>query len=206
MKQSGGGGVFKNTFYEAHVMSQVTHLGNDIYIGPTPSKKDDVLYLRNKLEISCIVDLTPIKLDQKWSYRDHLPAEDKYTKFIHVEFNMDTLSSVNGKTVVEKNQKEASRYVEFCEKIKSQIESFGAKKIFIHNQTGFKEEAIVGFTLLKLMYPDDAPENPCQWLTDKQYNMILSDSGETRELMLRIYKEIDRLKNGLSKFFKKIKK
>ena len=54
-------GVFKNTLYEAHVMSQVTHLGNDIYIGPIP-KKDDVLYLRNKLDISCIVDLTPIQL------------------------------------------------------------------------------------------------------------------------------------------------
>lgn len=204
---------------DKHIMSQVTELGKGIYIGPFPKLKDDIYYLSYKLGISCIVNLLPVKPEETWgdgvlrkvvlkseTYTQYM--DEKFLKFIHLEFDMEALGIVDGQKIVDKQANEARNYIKFCEKIKKQLEEkgCGAKKIFIHYQTGFKEEAIVGFMLLKSLYPDAAPKDPCQWLSDNEYNVILSDSGETRSLMIRIYKEMDKLSQGLTKyFFKKVK-
>jgi len=192
---------------DEHIMSHVVHLGKGVYIGPMPKLYDDVYYLKNKLGISCIVNLLPLKPEESWdgktpkseSYKKYFDTQ--YMKLIHHELNMDKLSHVFAQKIKDKQVEEARNFIKVGEKIKSLLEEQGAKKIFIHYQTGFKEEVIVGFILLKLLYPESAPGDPCTWITDNQYNMLLADSGDSRELMLRIYKEMDELKKGLTKFF-----
>jgi len=196
------------------VMSHIVFLEETIeekksglVIGPMPKQKCEIEYLKN-IGTECFVNLLPINNEQRTktgvlkseAYREYL-KDDIYIRKLHVPIDMESLSCVTGKTVDEKKTKQAKLYILFAENLIKSMKETGSKRFYIHCKTGFQEEVLVGFMLWKLMFPESAPANPCTWITEKEYTLLLNDAPDLKLLLLEIWNEIDKKRNGISKFF-----
>lgn len=171
-------------------MAWVVSLHERIHFGPAPGSKEDMEYLHDILHVNCIVNLRPLsnrktKADYdttEW-YRDIIKKQEWGTHVVRLEISSD--------------------YIRMAQHVLEFLNQSDGVVIYIHNVTGFVEEAFVALLLWKLSGLSKE-KDPSEWLEKNYYGKVLEDP-EQRKQLGDLWKEVQQLARMRGFFTKKSK-
>lgn len=188
-----------------------------LYIGPVPSSYAQLGYLVCETRVDYILNILPkldaIRIDYE-KHNDKLKAEQHPTaQLIQCAFD-PSVYKPQGRDQKQKLADMAAFYVKHAEKLWKLVEAHSLNEqqqqqhiFYLHSKTGDTDEVLIGFALayfmtfrLKSVATHFPKNDPCQWIVDHNYEHLLNDDNDAKELLRAMWDEVQRVARA-RKFF-----
>lgn len=160
-------------------------------LGRKPSGgKKNADYLTNEVGVQVIVNICPENVLYRLSYAESLGID-----VADCPFDAQAFIATGKNKVIDT----AVHYVNHAKVIVSRLKQMKAleKVIYLHGMSGDMEEALIGFPVYYLLYPEDAramsPDKPCEWIQANNYSHLLRDNVDKMELLRAIWEQVKRV-------------
>ncbi|MBX9636666.1 MAG: hypothetical protein K2Q45_03855 [Nitrosomonas sp.] len=169
---------------ERHVIAWLTVLIKDrLYVGPDIKQKEDILHMVKHLGVTHIINMKP--------HTDEVVEELKLNKAVCYARFFDAKTNVNPDIVricvpndmaTMKEPKQIVFYAQAAKQIADLLSEKRSNVLYVHNRSGFDEEALAAILAWQRFDKQSFPENIVAWLNEHLYEGLLK-SVEQKDLL-----------------------
>jgi hypothetical protein len=187
-----------------YVMPWVSELIPErLLVGPFPCSKEDIGYLGDTLHVSFVVNIREVTNE---TTRTGLNKASWYTCFFGKTKNPISDTRVPLPANVPKmNQKEQIKmYTGMASRISTLMNEHPGQAFYIHNQTGFDEEAFLAFMVWAMLDKKTVPKDLGGWLVENKYEQLVQDEHQRNALTAQIKVMVET--NAITSMFRPVKR
>lgn len=194
--------------------SWLTVMSNSLFLGPKPSRLDDLRYLTEVMGVTIIVNLMGSEKLGRMSYVSKIqkyhelyPALDRLA-LVDCPLEIDNYQP-KGRLKTHQNDNLALFYARHAKTVKAALVQYPQDNsvIYIHGRDGLSDEVYVAFAYWRLTAKAaDHDFSPLEWIRDYEYEMLLNDEPENLALLKLVWDKAGGLNESSAYFEPKTKK
>ena len=178
------------------VMGWIAELTPHLLVGPCPRSSDDIGYLIRNKRVDQFIIVSP-KAESRDAYQGFFTdAAGREPILPHPRidrFPFDIAEYVSkGRLKEEQQRHKAAYYVTHALKIAKLMKAHPERVLYVHDRTGFMNEAYIAFAVWVLACPDSKtmlPADPLVWIKEKMYEALFDDDSDNKELLMAVWAE-----------------
>ena len=167
-----------------------TLLNKRLYIGPFPSRKEDLDHLVLQLGVTHVFNMCVAtdEVNEKTGLNRALWYSCYFNPKRGVDPHVVRSAPVPSDFVLWSETKQIEFYLSAAKQIATLLEQDKYVTIYVHNKTGFAEEAFAAILAWRLFDKQTFPENVQAWLKDKLYERVLDNEDQMAMLKKAVEK------------------
>lgn len=182
-----------------------TLIESRLFIGPFPSRKEDVEHLIQNLGVTHMINLC-VETDKRT--KNGLSSDSWYTCYFKekvMECDMVRMP-LPSDFILWSETKQIEFYLQTAKNVCDYLSKNKNIALYIHNKTGFAEEAMVAILAWRLFDKQSFPVNVQAWLKLNMFERVLDSEDQLALLKKAIEKSKSVEKGGMSKWLVSTKK
>jgi hypothetical protein len=173
-------------------------LPSRVLFGPFPGSRDQIENLLDKAHVTHIVNLKP-ETDRVTAKGK--PADRSYERhWLHEKSKLPVpvLLRYPVLSASAKRREWVAWYVESAQRIAEQVKGTPKACVYVHNEEGFVEEAILAFVLCEVMERGSVP-NVDEWIANHPHSEGVLTSADARDLLRECLEHLGQLRENQGK-------
>ena len=181
-----------------------TLIKSRLYIGPFPSRQEDVNHLVLELGVTHMINLC-VETDKKT--KNGLSSDSWYTCYFKAKVvaEMQRIPLPSDFTLWSET-KQIDFYLQTAKTVCDLLQKNKDICIYVHNKSGFAEEAMTSFLAWRMFDKVSFPENVQLWLRQHLFERVLDSEDQIALLKKAIEKSKSIEKGGMTKWVTVVKK